>query len=314
MVRATLQKERIMKSSPLILALALTLSSGCNGHNGATVQTTPATVNEAKVALPNAKDSFKFLVLGDWGTGELPQYDLGQQMVKLRERFAYDTVITVGDNLYGRQRPSDFERKFEKPYKQLLDDGVKFYATLGNHDLREQPNYKEFNMDGKLYYTVEAPTQSIRFFMLDSNYPSPEQLKWLEDELQKSDKEWKIAAFHHPVYSSGGRHGSDMKLREILEELFVKYGVSVVFQGHDHFYERIKPQKGIIYFVAGSGGKLSSGDIDESSGLTDAGYDAGLAFLAVEIRGDQMHFNAITTNGGVVDSGVIERRIPVAAQ
>ena len=43
------------------------------------------------------------------------------------------------------------------PYKPLLDAGVKFYASLGNHDAREQARYKLFNMDGKTYYTFKAP-------------------------------------------------------------------------------------------------------------------------------------------------------------
>ena len=115
--------------------------------------------------------------------------------------------------------------------------------------------------------------------------------------------------FHHPLYSSGKFHGSGLKLRQILEELFVQNNVSVVFSGHDHFYERIKPQQGIIYFVVGSGGQLRAGNIDKTSTLTAKGFDTGNAFLAVEIVGDTMYFNAISTNGSVVDSGVIERRI-----
>ena len=83
----------------------------------------------------------------------------------------------------------------------------------------------------------------------------------------------------------------------------------MVFSGHDHFYERIKPQQGIVYFIVGSGGKLRAGDINTKSGLTAAGFDTGNTFLAVEITGDKMYFNAITTDGSVVDSGVIERRI-----
>jgi hypothetical protein len=82
----------------------------------------------------------------------------------------------------------------------------------------------------------------------------------------------------------------------------------VVFAGHDHFYERIKPQGGIVYFVVGSGGQLAVGDIDRRSALTAKGFDTENAFLAVEIRGDAMSFNAISRSGRVVDSGVIARR------
>ena len=78
-------------------------------------------------------------------------------MAKLHSTFKYEIVALVGDNLYGGERPQDFKKKFEVPYKPLLDAGVKFYASLGNHDAREQRYYKLFNMDGKLYYTLQPP-------------------------------------------------------------------------------------------------------------------------------------------------------------
>ena len=129
-------------------------------------------------------------------------------MAKLHGRFKYELVVLVGDNLYGSERPQDFKKKFEMPYKPLLDAGVKFYASLGNHDAREQRFYKLFNMDGKLYYTF-SPKPDVRFFALESTYPVPEQIEWLEKELKASSSDWKIAFFHHPLYSSGDRHGSD---------------------------------------------------------------------------------------------------------
>jgi hypothetical protein len=218
--------------------------------------------------------------------------------------------VLVGDNLYGAERPQDFKMKFEDPYKALLDKKVKFYGALGNHDAREQRFYKLFNMDGNLYYSFKAPNESVRFFMLDSTYPVPDQIAWLEKELAGSKEDWKIAVFHHPIYSSGGRHGSDLKLRETLEPLFIKYNVSVAFTGHDHFYERIKPQHGIVYFVVGSGGQLAVGDIGRNSPLTAKGFDTDNAFLAVEIQGDKMYFNAVSTPGTIVDSGIVERRKP----
>ncbi len=97
--------------------------------------------------------------------------------------------------------------------------------------------------------------------MLDSDYMDPKQLQWVDNELKGARDDWKIVYFHHPLYSSGGRHGSEVDLRVTLEPLFVKYGVNVVYSGHDHIYERIKPQKGIYYFVAGSAGQLRGGDL-----------------------------------------------------
>jgi hypothetical protein len=130
----------------------------------------------------------------------------------------------------------------------------------------------------------------------------------VEQELKASSNDWKIVVFHHPLYSSGERHGSDLRLREVLEPLFLKYNVSVVLNGHDHFYERVKPQKGIQYFVVGSGGQLRSGNIDRQSGITARGFDTDLTFMAAEITGDQMYFNAIARTGQTVDSGVLTRR------
>ena len=262
---------------------------------------TPAT------ALPNKSGSLKFAVLGDFGTGDRTQIELAQQMAAVHNRFKYELVVLVGDNIYGSERPQDFKRKFEDPYKPLLDAGVKFYASLGNHDAREQRYYKLFNMDGRLYYTF-SPKPDVRFFVLESTYPVPEQIAWLEKELQTSGSDWKIAVFHHPLYSSGERHGSDLKLRDVLEPLFIKYNVSLVLTGHDHFYERVKPQKGIAYFVVGSGGRLREGNIDSSTGLTAGGFDSDLVFLAAEIAGDEMYFNAVSRQGAIVDSGMLTRR------
>ena len=265
---------------------------------------------EPPVALPNREGSLKFAVLGDFGTGDREQYQLADQMSKLHMRFPFEIVILVGDNMYGGERASDFRRKFEIPYRPLLEGGVKFYASLGNHDARNQRNYKLFNMDGKLYYSFKGPKQDVRFFALESTYPVPEQMTWVKDELQSSREDWKIPFFHHPLYSSGDRHGSDLELRATLEPLFLQHGVSVVFTGHDHFYERVKPQKGIVYFVVGNGGKLRAGNIDRSTGLTAKGFDTDLSFLAAEIIEDELTFNVVARNGQVVDSGVITRRQP----
>jgi 3',5'-cyclic AMP phosphodiesterase CpdA len=282
----------------LLLSTILWTARAQDGRQGAA----------AAAALPNAAGSLKIAVLGDFGTGSSRQYELAAQMVKAHGAFPFELVLLVGDNLYGSERPQDFQKKFEIPYKALLDAGVKFYASLGNHDAREQRYYKPFNMDGKLYYSFKAPRQDVRFIALESTYPEPTQIAWLENELKSAKEAWKVVFFHHPLYSSGERHGSDTRLRDTLEPLFLKYGVSLVFTGHDHFYERVKPQKGILYFVTGSGGQLRKGNIDTSTGLTAAGLDTDNAFLMGEFVGDTFSFRAIARSGQVVDSGSFHRR------
>jgi predicted MPP superfamily phosphohydrolase len=308
-------RSRLAAAIILLVALVIGCGSASTGSAPAAAPRGPVTVVQTPqpaaafaLTVPNRADSVKFAVLGDFGTGSSEQYQLAQVMKRVHDQYPYDMVILVGDNLYGSERPQDFKQKFEDPYKPLLDADVKFYASLGNHDAREQRYYKLFNMDGKLYYSFKPSKQSVRFFALESTYLDPEQVAWFEKELQGSNSDWKIPYFHHPPYSSGDRHGSDTRLREVLEPLFLKYGVSVVFTGHDHFYERTKPQKGIVYFVTGSGGQLRKGNIDKSSGLTAAGNDQDQAFMICEINGDQMWFDAISRAGKVFDSGVITRR------
>ena len=101
-------------------------------------------------------------------------------------------------------------------------------------------------------------------------------------------------------------HGSSTELRLVLEPLFVKYGVQVVFAGHDHVYERAKPQKGIQYFTEGASGSLRKGNLRRTA-LTAVGYDQDRSFMLVEVAGDALHFQTISRTGQTVDSGVIPR-------
>jgi Calcineurin-like phosphoesterase len=259
-----------------------------------------------ELTLPNKpKGTVKFAVIGDSGTGNSDQYRTAKVFADVRQRFPYEFVLMLGDNMYGGESARDFVSKFEKPYKPILDAGVKFYASLGNHDSPNQRMYKLFNMNGERYYTFK-PQNGIRFFALDSNYMDRTQLQWFEKELAASGADWKIAFFHHPIYSSAGRHGSDAALRDQLEPLFVKYSVDLVLQGHDHIYERVKPQKGIAYFVSGASGKLRRGDLADAS-LTAKGFDQGFHFMLFEADGDQIHFQVISDQSKTVDSGVITR-------
>jgi hypothetical protein len=257
---------------------------------------------QGNVPLPRAAHSLKFAVIGDNGTGKTPQYEVGQQMAAAHSSFPFDFVLMLGDNLYGRQKPEDFVAKFERPYAPLIEAGVRFYAALGNHDAPTNRTYPPFNMGGQRYYTFARPP--AQFFVLDTNLLDRAQLTWVHGALEQSDEPWKIVYFHHPIYSDGDRHGSNVELRVLLEPLLVRHGVAVVFSGHEHIYQRTTPQKGVTYFIAGSGGQLRKGGITPSA-MTAAYFVDDRAFMLVEISGEQLSFQTLSRTGLTVDSGVI---------
>jgi 3',5'-cyclic AMP phosphodiesterase CpdA len=256
-------------------------------------------------SFPNRPDSLKFAAIGDNGTGDRPQYEVAQQMENAHATFAFDLVIMLGDNMYGGQTPADFVSKFERPYASLLNAGVKFQASLGNHDRPENVSYKHYNMNGDRYYTYVR--KNVRFFALDSTLMDAKQLEWLETSLQQAQENWKICYFHHPLYSNASRHGSSVDLRVTLEPIFVKHGVDVVFSGHDHVYERVKPQKGITYFVSGAAGQLRRGNMRPAEDETAAYFDQDQSFMLAEISGSDLYYEAVSRTGKTVDSGVIHR-------
>jgi 3',5'-cyclic AMP phosphodiesterase CpdA len=239
------------------------------------------------------------------GTGQAPQWDVARQMARARASFPFDFVITLGDNIYTGGDLSDFDRAFVAPYGPLLDAGVRFYASRGNHDHRAQLTYPHFNMHGDRYYAFTW--NDVRFFALDSTRLDAAQIGWLEAQLRDAGgARWRVCFFHHPLYSSAKRHGSDARRRALLEPVFVKYGVDVVLSGHDHVYERTKPQQGITYFVEGASGQLRPGNLRPSA-VTARGFDADRSFLLMEFAQDAVHYRAVSRAGETVDAGVIPR-------
>lgn len=294
----------------LLLALIIygSASAGVLAQATAPAQITSAqkTSSNLPLTLPLQENSVRFLAVGDTGRGNREQNELAQVMVNYRQVFPFEFVLLMGDNIYYQEKAEDLKTKFENVYRPLLNDGVKFYASLGNHDESNQRFYEHFNMNGQEYYRIEKG--GVSFYALNSTYMDKRQIDWLEAELSKDTAKWKIAFFHHPPYSSGKRHGSSEDIRAIVEPIFLKHGVDVVFTGHEHFYERLKPQKGIYYFVTGAGGEVRKNNIRKNSAMTEKGFDADLSFMLLEITKDEMHFQVISRSGATVDSGIVPRR------
>jgi len=246
------------------------------------------------VSFAGGDSKTRFAVLGDFGTGGSDEFGVASQMLETHHRSELDLILTVGDNIYPNGSGRHFAKRFEEPFAGLLKERVKFYAVLGNHDVEEGRKISRGN-------------GVIDFFMLDSTDCESGQVNWLENSLRDSRAKWKVAALHHPIYSSGKKHGSDVKVRKTLEPLFKRYHVQVVFAGHDHVYERTKPQDGVQYFITGAGGQIRRGDIDMQSELRAASFDRENSFMYLEVDENEMAFKSISEKGEVVDSGVIKQ-------
>ncbi|MCU1386392.1 MAG: hypothetical protein JWL71_5089 [Acidobacteria bacterium] len=258
--------------------------------------------------MPSIRGGTVFAIMGDSGSGDQAQQAVAQAMLTyFNTARHFPFVLMLGDNLYD----DDYTNEFSVPYKPLLDRGVKFYATLGNHDRDLEIHFKPFNMNDVDRYSFDQG--NARFAVLNSNHPAdPLQLKWFDQVYADAGTKWRIAFFHHPLYSSG-QHAAESRdvIRPALEPALTRNHVDVVFSGHEHLYERIKPQQAVKYFVSGGGGRYL---YDYKPSTFD---EIGLSehhFMVAQIAGDRLLFEAITHTQQVIDCGVIYRTNDAAAK
>jgi 3',5'-cyclic AMP phosphodiesterase CpdA len=325
------------------------------------------------------QEPLTFAIIGDSGTTGSAQQQVARQMKNYYDnRHSFEFVLMLGDNVYPDGIGRGLKAHFEDPYAPLLNAGVKFYAALGNHDIRKgtetQINYDKFNMGGRRYYSFVKDDGLIEFFALDSTVLSgdakeleqiqvaqlerekqiinadgritqterkrletidPEldesrafiqentsvaesQFAWLKEALSKSEARWKVIFMHHSIYSSARRHGNNknvLRLRALLEPIFVQNRVDVVFAGHDHTFERAKPQPAqspndhrVYHFTQGASSKLRRGDLNRSSPYFANGEDRKNSFLVVRVTNVEMEVEAIGSDGDIIDSYEIVKK------
>ncbi|TAE02232.1 MAG: metallophosphoesterase [Oscillatoriales cyanobacterium] len=257
--------------------------------------------------LPTTPPILRFISIADTGTGAEGQYAVAEAMAQYHGQNSFNLAILAGDNIYNNGEFEKINAVFERPYQPLLQQGVKFYACLGNHDIRTangdlQVKYPGFNMAGR-YYTFRR--ESVQFFALDTNDNADwkNQLVWLEKELSQSTAPWKVVFGHHQVYSSG-IYGLNQPFIKTLTPMFQKYGVQLYINGHEHSYERTRSINGTTYLICGAG--AGTRPVGRSEWTEYAA--SRLSFATFDVYEDRMFVSAIGTDKRVFDRGVIEVR------
>jgi acid phosphatase len=241
-----------MKRIRVLAAALLMTFSGLVGVAEARLPSVGAVSGEVSA---EAATPFNFAVIGDFGTGGEEQAAVAERMCKWRAYHSFDDVFTTGDNIYDTGHEKRFQARFWNPYGCLFDAGVKWHATLGNHDIIANDglyelNERTFGMKARNYVVRRG---GVRFVMVDSNSL---RMGWMKHHLRSEPADrWTVVLFHHPVYSPSPAHGSTPGFRKLLNPLFRRRGVDLVLNGHDHLYSVTKPIKKIRYLVTGGGGR-----------------------------------------------------------
>ncbi len=244
---------------------------------------------------------FSFAVFGDSGNGSVYQKKVAHQIFIHHPNL----ILQTGDLIYGKKTPGGFNRKFFWIYWKTIESSP-IYPVLGNHDLhaeKGEPLLKTFvlpnDSPGKgKYFSFNCG--DVHFIALDSMAPlapGTTQYKWLIHDLSKTKMPLKIVYFHFPLYSSGF-HGGDLPLRKALAPIFKTYHVSLVFNGHDHDYERTIPIHGTIYVVTGGGG----GMLYPVWASKQTAYAASVHhFVWCRVNGKKISCDAIDDHGRIFD-------------
>ncbi|MBN2242648.1 MAG: metallophosphoesterase [Acidobacteria bacterium] len=249
--RSRLFSER-PTGSGLRFALLLCLALAC--APGAAEQTVRAPEHE-----------FFFVVLGD------SQFDGPQvfnRMIEDVSQIGPSLVIQVGDMISGYTDDAGQVRSQWRRFRNQLAPlgGIPFFPVPGNHDVlgangRPNPQLERIYREtwGDLYYSFDY--RNAHFVVLDTDYRAesgrigPEQLQWLEKDLEQSrDKDHILVFFHRPMM--------DLENRGALHRTFVRYGVRAVFYGHRHHYEYYE-EGGIGYAMTNATGSMGT-DIPEA--------------------------------------------------
>lgn len=256
---------------------------------------------------PGPNEQITAIVVGDTGSGDVQQ----EQIAEVMEGMNGDLLLHTGDVVYQRGAACHYDDRYYEPYRDLIDS-VPVYPALGNHDVltdNGEPYLTAFDLPAESsgterfysfdYGPLHVAALDSELYYGDHAISTEVQREWLRQDLRSTDRPWKVVVIHRPPYSSSPYHGGDRTILEDLVSIFEEEGVDVVFAGHEHVYERLKPIKGITYFVTGGGGgNLRSAGETELTAVSLLRYHA----LKVEVGPDRMQVQAIGIDDVVLDT------------
>jgi hypothetical protein len=254
------------------------------------------------------KPSFRFVAIGDFGTGEPTEKVIADRMREWVDRFGADAFVTMGDNVYPDGGPDNFRRAWTVPYGWVERRGIRVLASLGNDDIKFDGGaalMELLDMPARWY---QASLKNADLFVLDATQiEEPAQIAWLRQALSESRAAWQVAVFHRPAFSCA-TIGNTPPVIENWVPLFERHGVDLALSGDDHAYQRFRPVKGVTYVVSGGGGAdlIRLGECGPDTPPLVATNDDLHHFVAVQGTRACLRVSAIARDGSIIDTFALE--------
>ncbi|WP_143461317.1 phosphodiester glycosidase family protein [Levilactobacillus enshiensis] len=194
-------------------------------------------------------------------------------------------------------------------HEYMGDDGSKATAMLGT------PSHNGAPVNKKGTFSVDYGNIHIASLGWTNNVDEMKQeLDWLRQDMQASNKTWKIVATHQPPYNKNPSDSESTMFRKMLPPVCDELGIDVVFSGHDHSYGRTKKlfdnkenaTKGTTYLAAGHTGDKTYDILPNEPGawaFLQAEKDKNQkVYLTAEVNDNQMKIITRDPDGNQVDA------------
>jgi len=287
---------------------------------------------------PDDETAISFILTSEHG-GANPPY--GPYTKALIERMAFehpDFIQSVGDITRDGRNEEEWDLYLFRPFADLLRT-TPFYPCVGNHEIgtnavpdREIDRYENFHKYFAFPHYYSYDYGCAHFCVLDSSFMvernriskdddyisdlkedfmHSEQVRFLEEDLAKTDKKWKFVVFHYPPYTSSIYDVPELKC---LCPIFEKYGVDIVFNSHAIVYERSHPitagkvsKDGVRYILVGGFGKFDSWFRTKSNGRSAKLSGVSPNYVRIGLSPYRLELQAIDIDGKLFDTLVLEK-------
>lgn len=275
-----------------------------------------------------ANQPFRVVIFGDFGAGTSGMSNVAAQVNSVTNA---DLILTVGDNIYPEGQPGLFDPYWFSQYAPIMRR-VPTFPALGNHDVGDG-DYSGAAYLSNFYLPTNGPAGLIErnysfdygnahFATFDSNPCTNPAINtatiaaiktWLSNDLASTTKPWKFVYFHHPPYTSAGTHDDNEGVKTNIMPIVEAAGVQMVFNGHQHWYERLSAINGVYHITTGDGGQNLNAPPTARESTSMSLLWGVNGFTIVDIDDTKLTLTHIT-NGVPFDTFSLDRAFQINSQ